>query len=124
MSCALLMRSIATHLQRFGYTFIDESQFQRGISTVLDEGGFRHQREYVAGPTSRLDFLVDPGIAIEAKIQGSLPTALLQVDRYAELPEVTGILLVTTSRWEGAAGGVAELRGKPFRIVTVRRLAF
>ncbi|WP_426172411.1 hypothetical protein [Pseudoduganella sp. R-34] len=117
------LKNIAQLLPRYAYRMADEKLFQDGLSEVLNLSGIAHQREYVAGPRDRFDFFVDGGIVLEAKVKGSLPAALNQIDRYAAREDVKAVVLVTTKYW-GAASSVRQLRGKPVYVVKVRGAAF
>jgi len=117
------LKIIAQLLPRYAYRMADEKLFQDGLAEVLTVAGVGHQREYVAGPRDRFDFFVDGGIVIEAKVKGSLPAALDQIDRYAARVDVKAVILVTTKYW-GAASSVHQLRGKPVYVVKVRGAAF
>lgn len=124
MSAAMILRRLAVTLPAFQYRFADEIMLHEGIATVLDEGGIQYQREFVAGPCDRFDFLVEPGVVIEAKIKGSLSQALAQIDRYAARPDVQGVLLVTTRLWGNVGTDIEHLHGKPVRVVKLRGASF
>lgn len=119
----ILLRSIVETLPRYRYRFADEAQLQAGIADVLVQAGIPFEREHVAGPRDRFDFLVPGGIVIEAKTQGSLSQALSQVRRYAARPDVSAVVLVACRFWATVAP-VDELYGKPVRIVRLRGDAF
>lgn len=124
MEPAILLRTIAELLMRYQYRFADEHALRDGIAEVLTGGKVDFEREFAASPENRFDFVVPPGIVIEVKVQGSLSTALHQIDRYAALPAVRAILLASTCRWGDTTVLPARLRGKPLRLVHLRGAAF
>lgn len=118
-----LFSRIAELLPRYAYRFTDEISLHEAIAHVLTGARIAHQREFVAGPADRFDFLIEPGIVIEAKIKGSLPTALRQIARYAARDDVTGIVLVSTRFW-GNVAMPESINGKPTRLVRLRGDSF
>ncbi|MEG0884907.1 MAG: hypothetical protein RSH52_27100 [Janthinobacterium sp.] len=121
---AMILRSVAETLPRFAYRFANEVALHEGMAQVLTDAGIEFQREVVAGPKDRFDFLVAPGIVIEAKIKGSLSQALTQIARYAARPDVTAVVLVTTRFWGNAGAKVDQLHGKPLRIIKLTGASF
>jgi hypothetical protein len=85
-------------IQGYRFRFASEADLQDGIETALKRRGQCYEREKVLSPQDRPDFLVD-GLAVEVKVDGSLPEALRQVARYAAHDRVEGILLVGTPAW-------------------------
>lgn len=124
MTSAMLLRRTVETLPRFAYHFGDELQLHQGIADVLDGAGIRYAREVVAGPRDRFDFLVDPGIVIEAKIKGSLSKALDQVKRYAARDDVMAVVLVTTRYWGLSQPDVLQMHGKPVHVVKLQGASF
>lgn len=99
---AMLLRRVVETLPRFAYRFADEVGLHKGMAQVLTEAGIEFEREHVAGPRDRFDFLLPSGIVIEAKVKGSVTPALIQCARYLERPDVSVVVLVTTRYWGGA----------------------
>lgn len=126
MSDKMTLRRIVAALGSHAYRYADEHQLHDGLAVVLDQVGISYEREYIAGPKDRFDFLCDGGIVIEAKIDGSLPVALRQVGRYCARDEVAAVVLVTTRQWgrTRALRPDASLHGKPLRLVSIRPQAF
>lgn len=120
----MLLRRLTELLPRYAYRYGNEIELHQGIAEVLTHAQISFEREYVAGPDDRFDFLVEPGIVIEAKVKGSLSKALPQIRRYAARGEVAAVVLVTTRFWGGWGGALTELHGKPVRIVQLRGAAF
>jgi hypothetical protein len=121
---ALILRSVVETLPRFAYRFANEIALHEAMAEVLTAAGIAFEREVVAGPKDRFDFLVAPGIVIEAKINGSLSQALGQIDRYAARADVTAVVLVTTRFWGRGGAAVDQLHGKPVRIIKLTGASF
>lgn len=121
---SMILRSVVETLPRFSYRFANEIALHEGMAEALASAGIQFEREVVAGPKDRFDFLVAPGIVIEAKIHGSLAKALQQIDRYAARADVTAVVLVTTRFWGGAGAAVDQLHGKPVRIIKLSGASF
>ncbi|MDH1791306.1 hypothetical protein N5D45_05685 [Stenotrophomonas sp. GD03819] len=119
----LQLKGIGRLLAGFGYRYGSEVQLHEVLATVLDNAGHAHVREYRLDASNRADFWLD-GLVIEVKVAGSLADALRQVGRYINLPQVRGVLLVTTERW-GERPLVARpaWQGKPFNIIRLKRQA-
>ncbi len=119
----LQLKGIGRLLAGFGYRYGSEVQLHQALSTVLDQAGHAHVREYRLDASNRADFWLD-GLVIEVKVAGSLADALRQVGRYIGLPQVRGVLLATTERW-GERPLVARpaWQGKPFNIIRLKRQA-
>ncbi len=119
----LQLKGIGRLLAGFGYRYGSEVQLHQALSTVLDQAGHAHVREYRLDANNRADFWLD-GLVIEVKVAGSLADALRQVGRYISLPQVRGVLLATTERW-GERPLVARpaWQGKPFNIIRLKRQA-
>lgn len=120
----MILRSVVETLPRFAYRFANEVTLHEGMAQVLTAAGIAFQHEVVAGPKDRFDFLVAPGIVIEAKIKGSLAKALAQIDRYAARTDVTAVVLVTTRFWGSTGAHVDQLHGKPVRIIKLTGASF
>lgn len=90
-----------------------EVLLQHGIASELSRAGILFSREHQLSDEDRVDFLVG-SVAVETKIKGGLSEVTRQLHRYAQNPEVTELLLVT-SRMQLAQ--VPEtLNGKPVRV--------
>lgn len=121
----IMLRSLLTTLPRFSYRLGNEIELHQGIAQVLDNANFEYQREFIASPTDRYDFLISGGIVIEAKIKGSFSKALEQVKRYAKSDGVTAVILVTTKLWGTTpAAESLSFHGKPIHVIKLRRSAF
>ena len=96
---AMLLRRVLETLPRFAYRFSNEVELHKAMALVLDGAGIAYQREFVAGPQDRFDFLLDSGLVIEAKVKGSITPALSQCARYLKRDDVSAVVLTTTRYW-------------------------
>jgi hypothetical protein len=85
--CAVL-RGVQFH---FSY----EKELQDGIAQRLTAIGIAFLREVILSRGDRIDFLVDR-IGIEVKVDGSLSQVVRQLWRYAQRPEISALILVTS----------------------------
>lgn len=113
-----LERAAAVHALLTGYRFSSttEVELQRGIETVLRGAGYVFEREKHLSRKDRPDFLLEDGVAVEVKTDGSLTDVMRQLSRYAERDAVTAIVFVTT-RATQAVRIPHEFCGKPVRVV-------
>lgn len=123
MNTAIFLRRLASELPKYTYRFSDEKVLHDGIAKVLDTIGVTYQREHAANEKDRFDFLLEGGVVIEAKVEGTFPEAAQQIDRYLQLESVSAIAIVTSKRWEHRTLK-RHLRGKPFAVIQVKRAAF
>jgi hypothetical protein len=108
--------------------YIDEYTLQAQLADALERARFQHvSREHIlSDKVSRIDLLVDiPAftldvprwrIGIEVKIAGTHAEVLRQLTRYAALPDLDALVLVTTRAKHHNIP--VELNGKPLRLVT------
>jgi len=115
---------VTATLTRYRYRFASEEQLHTGIAQALTAAGIAFEHERRASPACRYDFWLPAGsIVIEAKIDGSLPQALRQVDRYVQLEDCAAVLIAATRRW-AASGAQYVLHGKPVHVVRLHPQAF
>lgn len=107
--------ALATLLRSGRYQVTDEYALQAAIAAHLDGSGVPFAREVVLDAARRLDFLVG-GTAIEVKVDGSTSALRAQIERYANHPTVTGVVVVTALSQHLALGG-RTLTGKPVQLV-------
>lgn len=117
----MLLRRVIEGLPRFSYRFYSEVDLHEGIATVLSGASIPFEREFVAGPKDRFDFLIPGGIVIEAKTKGSLSPALSQCARYLKRPDVSTVVLVTTRFW-GLSRAASQYNSRDGKVVHVVRL--
>lgn len=79
---------------RFRYS--SEEDLQLGIDQVLRNRSVVFEREVRLDPHNRIDFLVEGGIGIEVKIDGSVEELGRQVLRYLLHERVQEVVVVTT----------------------------
>ncbi len=112
------LESVCAWLRSYRYNFVGERELQDGLARALDDGGYTFRREHRLGPGDVVDFLIDPGIGLEAKVDGSVSLVTRQLLRYAQHEEIAALLLVTSlSRHDNLP---AEMNGKPVRVVVLR----
>lgn len=109
-------------LRRHRLPFGDELACQRTVAIILEQLGIVAEREVaVSGARGRIDFYVpDVQLGIELKVKGGPSEVARQLLRYAEAPEIAGLMLVT-GRARLAAGLPDTLSGKPLRVVATWR---
>lgn len=123
MSAPLQLRRLAVLLGGFAYRYANEIQLHEGIASVLTAEGIAFEREVVVDPKNRMDFLVEGGLAIEVKVDGSFSQAISQVSRYSALDTIHGVLLAATPQWARQALPMAPgaFHGKPIEMAWLRR---
>lgn len=89
-------QTIAEILRGYRYSSSNEKELQRGIARVLTEAGLAFEREFNLGEAGTIDFLVEGGVGIEAKIKGALTAVTIQVHRYTRQPELRELVVATT----------------------------
>lgn len=110
---------IATKLSHYTYRYSSEKDLQDGIADILSP---EFKREAVLTAMDRPDFFHEAaGIVIEVKIKGSIGRTLHQLERYAALDVVKGIVLVTTRSAQGLLMPEV-LQGKPLAVFCLRQL--
>ena len=100
-------------LEQHRFASSEEAQLQDGIAAALIAAGVPHTRELRLGTRDRIDFLVGT-VGLEVKIDGSLPALARQLQRYAEAPIVSELVVFTTRA--RLAQLPATLLGKPVRV--------
>lgn len=88
-------QELKTLIQSYTYHFTTEIQLQDGIEHVFKAHNVPYIREKIIG-LNRIDF-VSLSIAIEIKIKGNLQNVIRQLHRYAQLPDFTEVILITSS---------------------------
>lgn len=97
-----------------------QDAIEEALRTLPDTSGqLRTLREHALTRRDRPDFYVfeadAPGVAIEVKTKGGLSDLTRQVFRYAELPAVGGVLVVTTRNLH--RNMPSEAMGKPVAVL-------
>lgn len=114
------MESILSALHSLRIPLVmDEYQLQELVAGALVRGGVRFEKEARLAPRCRVDFLCEGGIAVEVKRGRPQRGRLLeQIRRYAQLEDVSGVILVV----ERTAELPRAVCGKPCRVVALNRL--
>lgn len=86
---------IATSLRSYRFLAVDEAELQDQIAEVLTRAGIHHVRELTLTHHGRIDFMLDHGIGLEVKVDGSPSAVLRQLFGYAQSPSVESLVLVT-----------------------------
>ncbi len=131
MTTEEVLDALVARLGMFTYDFANEDALQRLTARVLDvAANGRYVREHAfpdprhRGRRLRPDFWFPrSGIVAELKARdgGGTPAQVAdQLARYAEIPDVRGILLLTGSA-RLAAGLPSTILGKPLRVLVVRQ---
>jgi hypothetical protein len=63
----------------FGYCFGTEEELQIGLAKALEAGSVSFRREVALSKRDRIDFMLDDGIGIEVKIDGSISALTRQL---------------------------------------------
>lgn len=87
---------VATLLMGYSYSQQSEAELQAGIGRVLLEAAIPFKREVWLSEKDRIDFLLDSGVGIEVKIQGSVSTLTRQAHRYVQHPEISSLVIACT----------------------------
>jgi len=115
-------KALLEALRQTRFRFTSEDDLQRGIAKLLEERSIPHQREYRLDAQSRLDFLVDGGLGIEVKIDGSASDLGYQVLRYLRHEVVKGVVVITSR--SSHRDLPREMEGKPVWVVYLFTSAF
>jgi hypothetical protein len=106
-------------LRRGRYHIGREAFLQQSIAGVLEAAGVAFESEVRLGPANRIDFLAAGGIGIEAKVRYPKRAIYRQLQRYAEVEQITALILVTAT----ALGVPPAINGKPIFYVSIGRTA-
>lgn len=101
-------------LESYRYDESAESALQAGVAAVLERAGAPFEREVRLTRSDRIDFMVG-GLGVECKMDGSLSALTRQLHRYAQLPAIDGLVVVTTRA--RLARVPHTLNGKPIAVV-------
>lgn len=113
------MRSIGDildALRAYRFMAVDEAEIQNQIAAVLVREGVSFTREFSLGPAAgRIDFLLDAGVGIEVKVQGSPSSVIRQLFRYAKTDTIRQLVLVSRRAQHRSIRG--PIAGKPLHVV-------
>lgn len=109
-------------LRHHRYRFASEEELQAGVEFVLWEAGIIFRREADLGAGGRIDFITEDRVGIEVKTEGSPAAVARQLVRYAQVPSVRSLILVTSraGHWM-RIGPLRSMLGTPVEVVRVNR---
>lgn len=126
MTALEVIAAIRLALAPYVFRVRTESQMQDQVTLALAQAqlSWRISRE-VKSRAGRYDLLVvipaGPRVVLELKLHSAASPVERQAQRYAKMPDVDAVVVVTTSRrLAGGLGDIAELGGKPFAVFAVR----
>lgn len=103
------------------YACVTEGEFQDAVAEVLRRASLVFEREVTLGGGDRIDFLVDGGIGLELKTQGTPIAIARQLQRYARHDRIVELVLVTTRAVHQIALSVQRsFGGKPLFVARVQ----
>lgn len=111
------MDRIVAALRAHRYRFSNEKELQDGLEQVLEKAGVRFEREARIAPGDVPDFMLEDGLAIEVKVDGSISAVTRQLHRYAQHPRVNAVLLVTSRLAHDRMPPF--MNGKPVRVLAL-----
>ncbi len=114
--------TLVSELSKYRGPFTPEIEVQDAIEQILIEAEIPYTREADLDRLGRIDFLVQHGIGIEVKVDGSPASVATQLWRYCKSPNVQALVLVTTKA--RLSPKVATILEKPIRIVELWKAAF
>lgn len=83
-------------VEEFGFNTTNEAELQDALENVFTRAELRFEREKRLTQRDRVDFYFPVlRIGLEVKVQGSLAAVTRQLHRYAQSPDVDGLVLVT-----------------------------
>lgn len=112
-----MIEQIVATLRRARFRIGTEAALQASIADALDDAGAAFAAEVRLAPGERIDFMVEPGIGIEAKVKCDKRAIYRQLERYAGREQVKALILVTGT----AMGLPREIGGKPLFYVSIGR---
>lgn len=122
----VVIDAIRAGLDAFVFKAVSESALQDQVAQALvaHDAKFYIERE-VRVRAGRLDLLVSRDgvmVVLELKLHAAAAPVERQVQRYAKMPEIDAVGVVTTSRRLAHSLGAADqvIGGKPFFVIAVR----
>ena len=107
-------------LSKYKFSFTNEKELQEGIAQVLKSNYIYFNREISLSKKDRIDFLLENGIGLEVKIDGSATKLANQIRRYLDHEQLTGILIVVNL--SKLLDLPVSLNGKPIITLCLRNL--
>lgn len=109
-----MREKIISILRACTFSYQSEDELQQGIFQALTEAGISSEREVKLTAHDRIDFMVGK-IGIEVKVDFSAAAVVRQLHRYAQLPQIEALVLVTTRHRH--CDMPETLNGKPVEVV-------
>ena len=113
-----LKRELAVELRANRTAATQETRLHAVIASALTRLGVRFVQEHRLGEGERLDFLVEDTVCIEVKKGAAGESALRQIGRYLEHPQITAAIGIAM-RWDTIP---PTFRGKPVHTIELWRL--
>jgi len=128
------MDAVSRELARYRFTASNEAELQDAVASVLRLHAVRAgtgmdvRREVIAA-MGRYDILLEnqPGlhgdriqIVLELKVKSSPAAVERQTQKYALTPDVSAVMLVTTSQRLASQVVSGTIGGKPFGVIALR----
>lgn len=113
--------AVAEAIHRYRFRWHTEADLQAGLAGALTDAGFTVEREVRLSAHDRVDLMVGT-VAVEVKVakgRAAVANAVAsQLARYAAHPEVSALVLVTTTVRHKAMPAV--MNGKPVSVVVLQ----
>lgn len=116
-ACEAALRAFEAAVTSRRYLASTERELGDAVAEAVGAAGVVALREHRLPGGGRLDFFVEPGLAVELKLGGSLAGLTRQVSRYAGHPGVGAVLVVSMRARHAALP--ERIAGKPLRVVTL-----
>ncbi len=115
------MAAIRAAIAPFVYRVRTEAELQDQVALALDRAGLSYQRELrAAGARFDLQVRAAATVVLELKLHATAAAVERQAQRYAMMPDVDAVIVVTTSSRLAHQLPHATLGGKPFAAIAVR----
>ena len=89
-----MIEKVTAAISSRGFQYTCEDELQQAIASVLTDCSIPFDRESRMTKSDRPDFRLGD-IALEVKVDGSRSEVMRQLHRYAQIPEVSVVILVT-----------------------------
>lgn len=109
--------ALAAVLRGTRYDLTSEERLHEGLKARMQAAGLAFEHEVRLGPQDRIDFLLDDGLGIEVKVDGSTSAVTRQIHRYTQHERISALLLVTARTRHAALP--AEMNGKPVHVLVL-----
>lgn len=106
------LKKIVAILSKARIPHSTEEEMQAALAAALEQQGIVFEKEKSLGSRCRVDFFVD-GIVIECKTRGNAIQIHRQLERYAALDTVNGVILYTSKFMKAKS----EINGKPIAVI-------